>query len=303
MAALDPRSRARDRPARRGAVCSPTTPTPSAARRSMRSGGAHARTAARSGMKLVVLGLTLSSSGGTAMPPPIRALLKALRRTRPRNPVPGAGCALVCGASRPAEAGILHARLLSGRLRSSERWRGEIARADAVIVGSYVPEACGGRAVRAGDGARRDGLLRHRHAGDAGEACAAAIASISSPGMIPGYELYLSFTGGPTLGVLERRYGSPAARALYCSVGSRARTRPARAEALGPLLSRHLQRRSPAHAGTAADRAGAALPDKPLRRRRAAISRHASTGRDNVERIEHLPPADHAAFYCASASP
>ncbi|GFO56421.1 hypothetical protein GMSM_34280 [Geomonas sp. Red276] len=36
--------------------------------------------------------------------------------------------------------------------------------------------------------------------------------------MIPRYRLYLSFTGGPTLKVLERQYGSPMARPLYCSV-------------------------------------------------------------------------------------
>ena len=39
-----------------------------------------------------------------------------------------------------------------------------------------------------------------------------------SPEVIPGYNLYLSFTGGPTLRRIERQYGSPIARALYCSV-------------------------------------------------------------------------------------
>ncbi len=39
-----------------------------------------------------------------------------------------------------------------------------------------------------------------------------------SPEVIPGYDLYLSFTGGPTLRRIERQYGSPMARALYCSV-------------------------------------------------------------------------------------
>ena len=43
-------------------------------------------------------------------------------------------------------------------------------------------------------------------------------AAYLTPALIPGYDLYLSFTGGPTLDLLERRYGSPAARALYCSV-------------------------------------------------------------------------------------
>jgi spore maturation protein CgeB len=35
--------------------------------------------------------------------------------------------------------------------------------------------------------------------------------------LIPKYDLYLSFTGGPTLERLQQEYGSPAARALYCS--------------------------------------------------------------------------------------
>jgi hypothetical protein len=30
--------------------------------------------------------------------------------------------------------------------------------------------------------------------------------------------MYLSFTGGPTLNRIERQYGSPMSRALYCSV-------------------------------------------------------------------------------------
>src|SRR5690606_14886687 len=39
-----------------------------------------------------------------------------------------------------------------------------------------------------------------------------------APGQIPQYDLYLSFTAGPTLRRLERDFGSPRARALYCSV-------------------------------------------------------------------------------------
>ncbi|HEU5021865.1 MAG TPA: glycosyltransferase, partial [Bryobacteraceae bacterium] len=36
--------------------------------------------------------------------------------------------------------------------------------------------------------------------------------------LIPRYRLYLSFTGGPVLRMLESSYGSPMARELYCSV-------------------------------------------------------------------------------------
>jgi spore maturation protein CgeB len=37
---------------------------------------------------------------------------------------------------------------------------------------------------------------------------------------IPRYDLYLSFTGGPILERLERRFGARRARALYCSVNT-----------------------------------------------------------------------------------
>ena len=39
-----------------------------------------------------------------------------------------------------------------------------------------------------------------------------------TPALIARYQLYLSFTGGPLLEQLERSYGAPAARPLYCSV-------------------------------------------------------------------------------------
>jgi spore maturation protein CgeB len=39
-----------------------------------------------------------------------------------------------------------------------------------------------------------------------------------TPDLIPRFDLYLSFTGGPTLRYIESHYGSPAARALFCSV-------------------------------------------------------------------------------------
>jgi spore maturation protein CgeB len=91
-----------------------------------------------------------------------------------------------------------------------------IADADLVIVGSYVPD---GVAVA-------DAVLNL-----AGGATAfydidtpvtlAALergnSSYLERRQIPGFDLYLSFTGGPTLQRLEREFGARRARALYCS--------------------------------------------------------------------------------------
>ena len=91
----------------------------------------------------------------------------------------------------------------------------------------------------------------------------------------------------------------PPRRAALLRGRRRRATSPARhADALGPRLSRHLQPGPPAGAGAAADRAGAAAAAtaaswSPDRNIRPTIDWPA-----NVERIEHLPPADHAAFYC-----
>ena len=120
-----------------------------------------------------------------------------------------------------------------------------------------------------------------------------------SPALIPGYDLYLSFTGGPTLRTILRRYGSPDARALYCSVDPEAYP-PMDLEPrwdlsyLGtyspdrqPTLERLLvepARQAP-HLKFAV--AGPLYPDD--------IAWPA-----NVERIDHVPPADHARFYASS---
>src|SRR5918992_94506 len=97
------------------------------------------------------------------------------------------------------------------------RFATEVAEADMVIVGSYVPE---GADVGAWVTATARGLT--------------AFYDIDTPvtlaklargedeyltaALIPEYQLYLSFTGGPTLERLEEEFGSPMARPLYCSV-------------------------------------------------------------------------------------
>ena len=104
---------------------------------------------------------------------------------------------------------------------------------------------------------------------------------------------------GLTLDRLERDYGSPMARALYCSVDAAA-YRPVP----GP------KRWDLTYLGTySADR------QPTLERLLIEPARHMPDKRfcvagpqypddidwpANVERIDHLPPADHAAFYCAS---
>lgn len=92
----------------------------------------------------------------------------------------------------------------------------DVGAADLVIVGSYVPDG-----VAVGDWvqSQASGLsafydidtpvtLARLARGDT---------EYLAPRQIAGYDLYLSFTGGPTLQKLEKDYGAPAARVLYCA--------------------------------------------------------------------------------------
>ena len=249
-------------------------------------------------MRLVVLGLSLSSAWGNGHATTFRALLKAfaarghdilfLERDVPwyrdhRDCLTPDYCTLAFYDDLPD-------------LRKS--WGVAIAGADAVIVGSYVPEgvevARFVQATATGTTAFYDidtpVTLAKLSRGDF---------EYISPEVIPGYDVYLSFTGGPTLDVLEGRYGAPAARALYCSVDP-ALYRPTGAEKRWDLsyLGTYSDDRQPT-----LDRLllapARARPD--LRFVVAGPQYPASIDwPDNVERIEHLPPAEHAHFYSAS---
>lgn len=245
-------------------------------------------------MRLVVLGLSLSSSWGNGHATTYRALLRAfaarghdilfLERDVPWY-----------AANRDLVAAEYCRLELYDGLGDLARFRAEVERADAVMVGSYVPE---GVAVGRWTQETAQGVtafydidtpvtLAKLERGDH---------EYLSPELIPRYDLYLSFTGGPTLERLMRRYGAPDARALYCSVDPEAYP-PIEAEPRWDLS--YLGTYSPDRQPTL-DR----LLIEPARR--APHLRFAVAGPlypddvawpANVERIEHVAPAEHARFY------
>lgn len=168
-------------------------------------------------LSIVILGLSITSSWGNGHATTFRALVRELdaaghdvlflERDQPwyashRDlPVPPYG----------------RTELYGDLLELHDRFTGAVRQADLVIVGSFVPD---GAAV--GDWVQREArnitafydidtpvtlarLARGEHV-------------YLRPDQIAGYSLYLSFTGGPTLRRLEREFGSPRARVLYCSV-------------------------------------------------------------------------------------
>ena len=248
-------------------------------------------------MKLVVLGLSLSSSWGNGHATTFRALLRAFARRGHdilflERDVPWYRDNRDCPDPD-------YCRLeFYGSLDELEKWRSEIADADAVIVGSYVPDGV------------EVGRFVQRHAGGI-----TAFYDIDTPvtlaklrrgdfeylssELIPGYDLYLSFTGGPTLDRIETEYGSPAARALYCSVDP---------DAYPPL---DLPKRwDLSYVGTYSDDRQPTLetlliePARKLPNLKFVVAGSQYPQEidwpENVERIDHLPPSEHAQFYCRS---
>ena len=96
------------------------------------------------------------------------------------------------------------------------RFTETIASADFVIVGSYVPEG-----IPVGDwvleSARNVTAFYDIDTPVTLARVATGDCEYLHSRQIPRYNVYLSFTGGPTLRVLETEWGSPEAHALYCS--------------------------------------------------------------------------------------
>lgn len=98
-----------------------------------------------------------------------------------------------------------------------DRYAAEVRDADVVIVGSYVPE---GNVVGEWVTSMAGGLAAFYDIDT--PVTLAAVSRGRCPyltrALIPRYDLYLSFTGGPVLRALEEAFGAPLARPLYCSV-------------------------------------------------------------------------------------
>lgn len=248
-------------------------------------------------MKIVVLGLSLSSAWGNGHATTWRALLRGmaarghavhfLERDMPWY-----------AAHRDLPAPDFCAFDLYDGLDQLDAFAPVVRAADAVIVGSYVPDGV---------------AVAHWVQRQAGGVTAfydidtpVTLAKLGrgdheylDPDTIAGFDLYLSFTGGPTLTRLEREHGAQRAEALYCAVDA-ARYRPTGALKRWDLS--YLGTYSPDRQPTL-DRLLIQVARRMPDRRFAVAGPQYPAGIEwpsNVERIDHLPPEQHADFYSAS---
>jgi spore maturation protein CgeB len=245
-------------------------------------------------MKIVILGLSITSSWGNGHATTYRGLVRELVARGHdvlflERDVPWYAC------NRDMPDPPFGRTELYGSLDELRAFENDIRHSDCAIVGSYVPDGVTvsewvlhtARGVTAFYDIDTPVTLAKLERGDH---------EYISPELIPRYGLYLSFTGGPTLDFVERKYGSPAARALYCSVDETIYF-PEPTEIRWDL----------GYMGTYSDDRQPALEQLLIEpARRLPELKFVVAGPQfpdtidwpaNLERIEHLPPSEHRGFY------
>jgi spore maturation protein CgeB len=247
--------------------------------------------------ELVFIGLSLSSSWGNGHATTYRALLRGLAATGQKVLFLERDVPWYAANRDLPDPGFCEVGFYASVEELAQKFGPWIAGARAVIVGSYVLD---GIAVLDLVLERATGLKAFYDidtpitlaALDKGAEDYIAIRQI------PGLDLYFSFTGGPTLDRLAQDFGARRPRALYCAVDE-TQWRPM---AIAP-------RWDLGYLGTySADRQPALERLLLLPARRLPGMRFVVAGPqypasidwpDNVERLEHVAPANHAAFYAA----
>jgi spore maturation protein CgeB len=257
--------------------------------------GAEGEGCLMAGLKITVLGLSITSSWGNGHATTWRALLKALAArghtiTFLERDVPW------YRAHRDLpQASWCRIALYQDLAELRQRFASCVAEADVVVVGSYVPDGVAvARWVQATAGAMiafydidTPVTLAKLARGDH---------EYLAPELVPHFDLYLSFAGGPLLARLERAYGARRARALYCAVDP---------EAYHPLGLP--ERYALGYLGTySADRQPAIerfliAPARTLPEERFVVAGpqypEDVAWPANVVHHDHVPPERHAAFY------
>ena len=242
-------------------------------------------------MRIVFLGLSITSSCGNGHATNYRALVRALQH-RGHDTLFLERDEPWFAVQRDApSAAVLYGSVDELRSRHDDAVR----EADLVVLGSCVPDgvAVGEWVLETARGATAfydldtPGTLAKLDAGDE---------EYLSPELVPQFDLYLSFAAGPPLERLEHEYGARRVRAFQWFVDADA-YRPVRAQRdldLGYLGTDCDDRQDAverllldaAH-WTPARRFAVAGPQYP----------ESVTWPTNVERIEHLPPAERPGFY------
>jgi spore maturation protein CgeB len=245
-------------------------------------------------LNIVIIGLSVTSSWGNGHATTYRALIEALVKrghhvTFLERDVPWYRSHR--DLTKPSGWTV---KLYQSLQDIPKRHSSLIRDANLVILGSYVPD---GIAIAEWVTAHAQGITAFYDI-DTPVTLAGLDQGLEylSAAMIPRFDLYLSFSGGPVPGMIEDTYGSPMARVLYCSADP-GLYRPHQ-------VKKHL---SLGYLGTYSDDRQPSLerllltPAKTLADHQFVVagSRYPQhlVWPDNVSRIEHLSQPEHPPFY------
>jgi spore maturation protein CgeB len=246
-------------------------------------------------LKIVIIGLTITSSWGNGHATTYRGLVRELTRLGHKVLFLEQDAEWYASNRDMPTPPFGVTKLYDDIIDLKSRFTEQIRNADMVIVGSYVQDgiAIGEWVCKTAKGGTGFydidtpvTLSKVRRAQN----------DYLSKELIARYDLYLSFTGGPTLKLLEKEYGARSAKALYCSFDPEIYYYQSQkrlwdlgymgtySEDRQPTVSRLLvepARRSPQM------KFAVAGPQYPKSIRWPK----------NVRRINHLPPGQHRKFY------
>ena len=246
-------------------------------------------------MKLVFLGLSFGSSWGNGHATTYRALIKGLHQRGHEVTFLERDVPWYAAHRDAASASFCRLEFYRSLSELAQRHGPTIAAADAVVVGSYVPQGVAViRLVRE----LANGVVAFYDIDTP-----VTLASLARggdehlvPALMPAFDLYFSFTSGPSLRRLERQFGARKAVALHCMVDPelyRPTPVPLRYD-LG-YLGTYSADRQPALERLLIEPAR----QLPTRRFIVAGAQYPPdiAWPDNVDHLEHVAPVDHPRFY------
>ena len=244
---------------------------------------------------LVVVGLSLSSSWGNGHATTFRALLRGVAAEGKRVLFLERDVPWYANNRDLPDPDFCELAYYSSVDDLLARFGATLQAADAVLVGSYVPEG-----VAAIDALSSLGLTRFCFYDIDTPVTLAKLdrgdEEYLARRQIPLFDIYFSFSGGPVLTRLETEYGAKRAEALYCSVDAQ-RYGPTGAAIRWDLgyLGTYSPDRQPTLERLLLE------PARRLPHRRFVVAGPQYPADidwpANVERIEHLPPSRHPGFY------
>jgi spore maturation protein CgeB len=245
-------------------------------------------------LNIVIIGLSVTSSWGNGHATTYRALIEALASRGHHVTFLERDVPWYRGHRDLTKPSNWTVKLYQSLQDIPRRYTSLIRDANLVILGSYVPD---GIAIAEWVTAHAQGVTAFYDI-DTPVTLAGLDQGLEylSAAMIPRFDLYLSFSGGPVPGMIEDAYGSPMARVLYCSADPDLyRPHPVKQHWSLGYLGTYSDDRQPslerlllAPAMMLADHqfvvAGSRYPEHLV-------------WPDNVSRIEHLSQHQHPPFY------